>query len=488
MKRSMVFEGVAVTLLILLTFLTLAMVMGGSPESKVSDTGGYTYTYAGPDNVLYVFSTGHIQAIDASGGQAWDFSVPDGWEVCYKWLPVQISDDGRYTITDMGPIASSYNGTLYVYLKPDQAVSSPGVLSGALLAISGDGRKLWELPMESYAASPKWAPNDSALYGDTTIKASRDRVYVFHDFNETVISNDGTILWNVENVSDPAVVDEEGFVYCVRSAGLPALGPEYAYVDRDPSGVIDAYYPDGTLYWERHVDGPLVRQPTIGSPLWFEPINPSDQPYKQQWVSKNGTVFYLTPDGKVGVIGIGAVAGLTLTALYIFYHFFGVGTVARARSRPNKNENRNRLFDFIVKNPGSTLYEISRGTGLNLGTVKYHAFILRLNHKIVSSRMDGKYVRYFTDSSSYTKDEQLILSLMRRDTIGKVLSLILKKPGISNIEIARELDIRESVVCRCVKELSEKGVIAKEPAGRGCSVEESQREHVVAAMRRIYGE
>lgn len=250
----------------------------------------------------------------------------------------------------------------------------------------------------------------------------------------------------------------------------------------------DAYkYPHAAVFNRSelaYVSGILALDNT-GRLLWNRPTDSMVTTV----ATNNSTIYYGTGDGKLFATQVNIAVGFALAALaYLFLRFVCVGAVARAKARLSKNENRNLVLDFIARNPGSSLYEITRGTGVNLGTVRYHLFILGLNHKIVASQTDGKYVRYFTNSGTYSKEEQLVLSLMRRDAMGRVLGLMLEKPGISNVEIARELDIKESVVCRCVKELSEKGIITKEPPGKGCSVEEAHRGHVAMALRRIQGE
>jgi DNA-binding transcriptional regulator PaaX len=64
------------------------------------------------------------------------------------------------------------------------------------------------------------------------------------------------------------------------------------------------------------------------------------------------------------------------------------------------------------------------------------------------------------------------------------------QPAASNAEIARELGIQESIVSRCIKELSEKGVLVKEPSGirSAYTIVDSHRERVASIMRRIYSE
>lgn len=751
----MVFEGVAVTLLILLAFLMLAMVMGG-PESHVSGGCEFSYTYVGPDNVLYVFSQDHIQAIDASGRQAWNFSIPGGWKVSDNCMPLHIYQDGSTSFSRISPSVASDNGILYVCLKPAYAPARSNVINVTLMAISGEGRELWTLPIDSYVIWSSYTPSDNGMEwanGDVAIKAMGGTVYVFHNFNETVIGSNGTVLWNVASVSDPAAVDRDGYVYCVKSRA--ATGNDYTVYDTPasglplPSSAIDAYYPNGTLYWENYtgnwmqrqiMDGYYYSQPletytlpiyhdgllyapiengisvfyrngtvkwakifgedelkldfpadlyqkpdwfvdqetaaelslyapipfdtqgnvylvyktrgivptyrrallitlapdgnvvsrqqmdqysspyqfvkdgvgynydwqtpdtgqlldlrgitlhaydiksgkeiwnykfgsqapnvavidrtnvqeilggypareaidhagdpyegvqsaidsgdsmdikasndTIyanfqsynyeypiilgksrlayaggiyaiadnGSLLWYKPVR-AQESFMQ--VTPNGTVFYRTPDGRIGVTNSGITAGFTLTALlYLFLRFVCLGAVARAKARLNKNDNRNRVFDFIVRNPGSTMYDVSRGTGVNLGTVRYHLFILSLNHKVMASSIDGKYIRYFTNSGTYSREQQLILSLLRRDSMGKILGLLARRPGISNVEIAGEVGIPESITSRYLKELSERGVVKNSSftRERAYSIDENYTGYVADAIKRLQGQ
>jgi predicted transcriptional regulator len=753
----MVFEGVAVTLLILLAFLVLAMVMGGTPANEASGISDNSYSYVGPDNVLYVLSPDHIQAFDARGTQAWNFTVPKGWKVAENSMPMHISRDGSTSLSRERPSAASDNGVLYVCLKPAYGPSLSNVVNVTLMAISDEGRALWTLPIDSYVIwHPYAAPDNNTDWasGDVEINVLEGKIYVFHNFNETVVAPNGTVLWSVAGVSDPAAVDEDGYVYCVKNR----MPDDSSYVVHNspaigfplPSSAIDAYYPNGTLYWENYTgdwinrqstdnyynarpsgsyalpvyhDGLLyvptgngitvfyrngtvkwsrmftedelkldypadlyqkpdwfvdqvipaelslyapmpfdqrgnvylvykndymvvgyrrmllitispdgnatswqqmdpyaafylyvkdgigynystqapaggisnvtdlqgktlhaydiksgkelwnyrfaAKEPNVavvdstnvqdllggypardaiehagdtyegvrpainsgdsldikfandtiyanfqsynyeypiilgksklaytggihaladnGSLLWYKPVRAQD--YSMQ-VTPNGTVFYRTPDGRVGVTGAGIAGGFTLTALlYLFLRFVCVGAVARAKARLNKNDNRNRVLDFIINNPGSTLYEVARGTGMNLGTARYHLFILGLNHKIVASNIDGKYVRYFTNSGTYSREQQLVLSLLKRDSMGKILGLLSRRPGISNVEIAGEVGMPESITSRYLKELSEKGVVRNLSSGRerAYSIDEAYYGHVADAVRRLQG-
>ena len=145
---------------------------------------------------------------------------------------------------------------------------------------------------------------------------------------------------------------------------------------------------------------------------------------------------------------------------------------------------------YVIANPGSTLRDISRGMRMNLGTVRYHILILGLNHRIVSYQADGKHVRYFINSGTYSQEEQMIMSVVRRDGMRKILMTLLIKPGISNVELSSELGIQESAVSRYMKELAEKGLVVKEMAPMGTSayfLSNDRMAHVAKAMEIMKG-
>jgi predicted transcriptional regulator len=203
----------------------------------------------------------------------------------------------------------------------------------------------------------------------------------------------------------------------------------------------------------------------------------------------NGTVYYGTDNGKIFSTKVDITAGFVLTAfLYLFIRFFLVGAVTRVRGRIDSNKNRNTVLNFIVGNPGVSLYEISKSLGMNMGTARYHLMILGMNHRISSYKADDKYVRYFTNSGSYSKEQQLIISLMRRDSIKKLLNKLLDKPGMSNMELAKELGVQDSSTIRQIKELLEKGILLKRQTQNGklvYSINNSYREPIVFAIERL---
>ena len=159
-----------------------------------------------------------------------------------------------------------------------------------------------------------------------------------------------------------------------------------------------------------------------GKLVWQKPMDS----FLTAAVANNSTIYYGTDNGKISVSVVEAAAGFVLIGSALLLMF---GYISRARSKIDKNENRNRIFQFIARRPGSTIYEITRGMGMNMGTVRYHMMILGANHRIVSFNDEGKFVRYFTNSNTYSKEDQLVISIMRRDSIGKDTEAHRRKAG-----------------------------------------------------------
>ena len=170
---------------------------------------------------------------------------------------------------------------------------------------------------------------------------------------------------------------------------------------------------------------------------------------------------------------------------YMFLRFFMVGAVARAKGRLNKNENRNTVLQYIVDNPGATATDIAKGLRVNIGTIRYHLFILTMNHRVVTYKADNKYLRYFTNAGTYSKEEQTLLSLMRRDPLRKTLHAIAEKPGLSGPELAEKLNVSTTAAHRDITLLARRCLIEQVPGndrGYGYTIKDEHREHVNKAM------
>lgn len=224
---------------------------------------------------------------------------------------------------------------------------------------------------------------------------------------------------------------------------------------------------NGTLLWEKPLSSLVTSMAVNNSTLYYS--------------TRNGG-FYVENAAKIG-------GGLALLAIiYMIARFFMLGTVARARSRLDSNQNRNSVMRYIADNPGLTARDIARHLGLNLGTIRYHLLILGLNHKIITYKADGKYIRFFTNSNSYSEAQQQAVSLVRREGMRKVLDFLLTKPGVTSRELSLSVGAQESAVSRSLRELLHKGIVgrnAKPDGSPAYSISEGYRDSIMFALRRV---
>ena len=79
-----------------------------------------------------------------------------------------------------------------------------------------------------YVSGDAWLDNPD-IYADD------ERVYLFHDYTETCSIQNGTYLWGLGPVSDPAAVDEKGNVYLIyadKNLRIITLHPNTAICTR----------------------------------------------------------------------------------------------------------------------------------------------------------------------------------------------------------------------------------------------------------------
>jgi predicted transcriptional regulator len=415
-------------------------------------------------------------------------------------------------------------------------VMTPGGPNCVLHIISVDGSEITTSQQEYYGSNLAGDPAMGILWGiqiynNWTDNASDARYPARNGINISRVSwaklaaldaADNSVLWRYDGtpnrtyaitdsgkvgLTDPSLVGgghDATVVPVWGGISAPGSDTEYLYwkwinyewpviVDRTVCVYISQLYAldkkSGQLRWQKQMDALVTSMTTANDTLYYGTedgtvfgsfTSSQSEPAKAVAVAVTGD----DPGKVVGVVAGGAV--VTATALF-FIKFFALGGLARARSQLATNDNRNRTLDFIVGHPGSTLHEIAHGLEMNVGTIRYHLFILSLNHRITSYKQGGKFVRYFTNSGSYTQDEQFVLSLVRRDPVRKILDLLLDKAELSPLEISEALEMHGSTTSRYLKELADRGVVAKHRlAGRtSYSLCREFREPVAMAIERI---
>src|SRR5437879_13517948 len=96
---------------------------------------------------------------------------------------------------------------------------------------------------------------------------------------------------------------------------------------------------------------------------------------------------------------------------------------------------RKDLYDFVRKNPGFHLRELSRALNLSITLVDYHLRFLE-KHELLTSAMDGEYKRFYPRSVPGAADARPALS----DSEKQVLAFLRQPVPLRAIAFLMEHD------------------------------------------------
>ncbi|BAI61220.1 conserved hypothetical protein [Methanocella paludicola SANAE] len=448
------------------------------------------------NNTLYLPVKDGVVALDRDGSIKWSKNFSEGYFRLFDLLPIDSQDNVYIRYYDFDP---NLNDSYIMALASDGSIISETIINsddyyqgracannGTLYSIksmsAGDALNIEDLPI--YCVTAYDMINGASLWeyyihpdGQfiTTINKSN-----IHEFMSPMPAD-----FILNTMVDP---HNRNYTYYPQSDG-------YSYILHNNNVTYFGYYIT-RFEWPALLDktnctysGGIYAFDNNGNLLWKKPaayfvtsmIGDDKILY---YGSNNGMLYKEQIDQTIG--GIAAAA-----TIYILFRFFLIGIFSRAKDRLDNNENRNTILRYITTHPGLTLYELARNLDMNVGTARYHLFILSVNHRILSFIATGKYSRYFINSSQYSKEEQYIISLMRRDTARELSNLLLKKPGLSNIELSKELDMQKSTISACVNELLDRGIVIKSPSLHGkvtYLINQDYKDYIVSAIELIKSE
>jgi hypothetical protein len=439
------------------------------------------------NNTLYVPLNSGVASLDTDGDVKWIRHLNGSLSSLFELMPV---DAQRNVYLENLDVINAGNGNYIVHM-----ITSEGNISSTVwdfeanqtFPVSGKDGVVYTLAC--------CQPVTEQMFNDTldTLQYSPDSI-------EAISLKDYRRLWNFTipmadrhalmlNESNADDILEHRFIFgqppAVQSNILAYPGNNMTYISYDfviyDTQVVDYVSPviynvsrcfyargiyaldrDGKLLWRIRPDGRIVTA-----------------------AAGNSTIYYSTSNGRLGG-ATGIATGFALAALaYLFLRFFMVGTVTRARSRLEQNENRNAVLRYVADNPGATAADMAKGLVMNMGTIRYHLFILTLNHKIATHKENDKYLRYFRNAGAYTETERSLVSLLRREPLRRTLEVIASKPGLSGSGLARELNLSATAANRHVATLAEKGIIelvAVADHGHGYIICSELRERVEKAI------
>ncbi len=152
---------------------------------------------------------------------------------------------------------------------------------------------------------------------------------------------------------------------------------------------------------------------------------------------------------------------------------------------------RKDLYEFVRRNPGFHLREISRVLKLSITLADYHLRFLE-KHELISSTMDGEYKRYYPRSipgdlearPALTDPQKRVLGFLRQSVPLRVLAFLMERESASHKEILEHVPVSPSTLSHHLRKLLASGVIRKLGKGeRGYRVAEPR---IVAFLMATY--
>ena len=134
-----------------------------------------------------------------------------------------------------------------------------------------------------------------------------------------------------------------------------------------------------------------------------------------------------------------------------------VGVIFRDDLASLNQSTRMEIYNFVTNNPGIQFRGICNGLNLPIGTVQHHLDLLT-KAGLLSFFRDGRYKRYF-ESKRFTETEMTVISFLRHQTAGKILSILLEKVRISHRDLTQQLEISSQALTWQMKRLKDSGLV-----------------------------
>ena len=156
-----------------------------------------------------------------------------------------------------------------------------------------------------------------------------------------------------------------------------------------------------------------------------------------------------------------------------------VGATFRDNLASLNQSTRIEIYSFVVSNPGTHFRDLCNYLNLPIGVAQYHLGLLT-KAGLVSVFRDGRYKRYF-ESKRFTETEMTVISILRHQTAGKILLILLENQTISHKNLSLQLKISSQALTWQINRLRETGLI--QSVREGMKVKYSLSEAAVTAVK-----
>ena len=119
---------------------------------------------------------------------------------------------------------------------------------------------------------------------------------------------------------------------------------------------------------------------------------------------------------------------------------------------------RTSIVETIDARPGIHFSELTRTLDVAPGQVQYHLRRLEVEDTVVEDRIDGQTHYYPT---GYDAWERRALAILRRETAGEIVALLIEAEPVRPADVTAELDIARSTLDWHLERLVDVGLVEK---------------------------
>ncbi len=146
---------------------------------------------------------------------------------------------------------------------------------------------------------------------------------------------------------------------------------------------------------------------------------------------------------------------------------------------PLNQATRLGIYTFVKDNPGVHFRGICSSLNLSVGVAQYHLSVL-VHAGLVDASSDGQLKRYF-EVDRFTKNEAQLISLLRHETKGRILSALAQGDSVLHRDLACSLKVSSQALSWQMKQL--KTMVPIETARHGIHVEYSLSREAAAQLK-----
>lgn len=132
---------------------------------------------------------------------------------------------------------------------------------------------------------------------------------------------------------------------------------------------------------------------------------------------------------------------------------------------PLELEVRKNIYDTVCKYPGIHLRELQRKTGLATGSLDYHLHFL-YKRGLIRKEKDSRFIRYYNALQAYSEEEKHLLSVLRQETLRRIVIYLIQKKKATATNISRDLELTPSNLSGHLRTLEKQDIIRYKKKGR----------------------